>query len=116
MQRQKECELSGMFRRSSALAIRHRKSFAAIPSISLVLLGHTTRKVKLSHESQRELALEETEGKLEMLVSPKENGLKSLFKEVRVFKVCAIPFQGGQHSPENGVTPPLGLHTGASVR
>ena len=49
--------LSGMFRRSASLAIPHRKSFAAIPSLSLVLLGHTNRSVKLSHESQREIAL-----------------------------------------------------------
>ena len=42
-----------MFRRSASLAILHRKSFAAIPS----LLGHTNRTVKLSHESQREIAL-----------------------------------------------------------
>ena len=46
-----------MFRRSASLAIPHHKSFAAIPSVSLVLLGHTDRNVKLSHESQRELAL-----------------------------------------------------------
>ena len=49
--------LSGMFRRSASLAIPHRKSFAAIPSVSLVLRGHTNRSVKLSHESQREIAL-----------------------------------------------------------
>ena len=30
---------------------------------------------------------EETEGKLQMLLSPRKNGLTSLFKEVRVFKV-----------------------------
>ena len=30
---------------------------------------------------------EETEGKLKMLLSPRKNGLDSLFKEVRVFKV-----------------------------
>ena len=29
---------------------------------------------------------EETEGKLQMLLSPRENGLDSLFKEVTVFK------------------------------
>ena len=47
--------LSGRFRSSAALAIPHRKSFAAIPSVSLVLLGariatfrcHTNRSVKL---------------------------------------------------------------------
>ena len=49
--------LSGMFRRSASLAILHRKSFAAIPSVSLALLGHTNRSVKLSHESQRQIAL-----------------------------------------------------------
>ena len=31
---------------------------------------------------------EETEGKLQMRLSPRKNGLTSLFKEVRVFKVC----------------------------
>ena len=30
---------------------------------------------------------EETEGKLQMLLSLRKNGLTSLFKEVRVFKV-----------------------------
>ena len=49
--------LSGMFRRSASLAIPHLKSFAAIPSVSLVQLGHTNRSVFLSHESQREIAL-----------------------------------------------------------
>ena len=29
---------------------------------------------------------EETEGKLQMLLSPRKNGLDSLFKEVRVLK------------------------------
>ena len=50
-------ELSGMFRRSASLAIPHLKSFAAIPSVSRVHLGHTNRSVSLSHESQREIAL-----------------------------------------------------------
>ena len=50
-------QLSGMFRRSASLAIPHLKSFAAIPSVSLVQLGHTNRSVFLSHESQREIAL-----------------------------------------------------------
>ena len=45
-----------MFRRSASLAIPHRKSFAAILSLSLVLFGHTNRNVKLSHESQHEIA------------------------------------------------------------
>ena len=31
---------------------------------------------------------EETEGKPQMLLSPRKNGLTSLFKEVRVFKVA----------------------------
>ena len=48
---------SGMFRRNASLAIPHLKSFAAIPSMSLVQLGHTNRNVFLSHESQREIAL-----------------------------------------------------------
>ena len=46
-----------MFRRSASLAIPHTKRFAAIRSVSLVLLGHTNRNVKLSLESQREIAL-----------------------------------------------------------
>ena len=50
-------KLSGMFRRSASLAIPHLKSFAAIPSVSLVHLGHTNRSVFLSHESQREIDL-----------------------------------------------------------
>ena len=33
---------------------------------------------------------EETEGKLQMLLSLRKNGLTSLFKEVRVFKVGVI--------------------------
>ena len=33
-----------------------------------------------------ELPREETEGKLQMLLSLRKNGLTSLFKEVRVFK------------------------------
>ena len=52
--------LSGMFRRSASLAIPHLKSFAAIPSVSLALLGHTNRSVFLSHESLREIALAKT--------------------------------------------------------
>ena len=50
-------ELSGMFCRSASLAIPHRKSFAAIPSVSLVLLGHTNGNVKVSHESQHPIVL-----------------------------------------------------------
>ena len=53
-------KLSGMFRRSASLAIPHLKSFAAIPSVSLALLGHTNRNVFLSHESQHEIALVKT--------------------------------------------------------
>ena len=49
--------LSGMLRRSASLAIPHLRSFAAIPCVSLVLLGHTNRSVSWSHESQREIAL-----------------------------------------------------------
>ena len=33
---------------------------------------------------------EETEGKLQMLLSLRKNGLTSLFKEVRVFKVSLV--------------------------
>ena len=51
--------LSGMFRRNASLAIPHRKSFAAIPSVSLVLLAHTNHNVSLSPESKREIALVE---------------------------------------------------------
>ena len=40
---------AGMFRRSASLAIPHLKSFATIPSVSLVQLGHTNRSVFLSH-------------------------------------------------------------------
>ena len=32
---------------------------------------------------------EETEGNLQMLLSPRKSGLTSLFKEVKVFKVAA---------------------------
>ena len=46
----RQTKLSGMFRRSASLAIPHLKSFAAIPSVSLALLGHTNRNVFLSHE------------------------------------------------------------------
>ena len=49
--------LSGTFRRNTSLAILHLKSFAAMPSVSLVQLGHTNRNVFLSHELQREIAL-----------------------------------------------------------
>ena len=44
-------------RRSASLAIPHRKSFAAILSVSKVHLGHTNRNVSLSHEPQREIPL-----------------------------------------------------------
>ena len=37
---------------------------------------------------------EETEGKLQMLASPKKNSADTLFKEVRVFKVS-----GSKRSP-----------------
>ena len=50
-------DLSSMFRRSASLAILHRRSFAAILSVSLVLPGHTKRNVSGSHASQREIAL-----------------------------------------------------------
>ena len=49
------CSLCGKFLRSASLAIPHR-NFAAMPSVSLVHLGHTNHNVSLSHESQRELA------------------------------------------------------------
>ena len=37
---------------------------------------------------------EEAEGKLQMLLSPRKNGLDSLFEEVRVLKVCLRDGQG----------------------
>ena len=37
--------LSGMLRCGASLAIPDRKNFAAIPSVSLVHLGHTNRSV-----------------------------------------------------------------------
>ena len=37
---------------------------------------------------------EETEGNLQMLLSPRKNGLDSLFKEVRVFKVSCLRGKG----------------------
>ena len=46
-----------MFRCSASQAIPHLKSFAAIPSVSLVLLGHTNRNVLVSHELQRGITL-----------------------------------------------------------
>ena len=46
-----------MFRRSVSLAIPHRKSFAAIPSVPLVHLGQTNRSVSASHKSQHEISL-----------------------------------------------------------
>ena len=49
--------LSGMLRLGASLAIPHRKSFAAILSVSRVHLGHTNRNVLLSHKLQREIAL-----------------------------------------------------------
>ena len=36
---------------------------------------------------------EEAEGKLQMLLSLRKNGLTSLFKEVRVFKVAVRGYQ-----------------------
>ena len=49
--------LSGMFRGSASLAIPHLRTFASIPCDSLVLLGHTNRRVSLSYEWQREIVL-----------------------------------------------------------
>ena len=43
---------------------------------------------------------EETEGKRQMLLSLRKNGKTSLFKEVRVFKVCAARIED---SVSNGV-------------
>ena len=87
-----------MFRRSASLAIPHRKSFAAIPSVSL-LLGHTNRNVKLSHESQREIALDrlgtfKTDSLLQQGEVGEENG--PVFGRVCVFDVwqaarCELP-------------------------
>ena len=52
-----DVKLSGMFRRSALLAIPHRKSLVAIPSVSVVLLEHTSRNVLVSHEFQHEISL-----------------------------------------------------------
>ena len=50
---------------------------------------------------------EETEGKLQMLVSPRKDGLASLFKEDRVFKVLrAMGFLVSQHSQLGAIPPP----------
>ena len=49
--------LSGSLRRNASLAILHRASFAAIPSVSEVRLGHANRNVSVSHESHCEIAL-----------------------------------------------------------
>ena len=78
-----------MFRRSTSLAIPHLRSFAAIPSVSLVQFGHMNPSVFLSHESQREIAL------IEALSRPipyyqqgevgEENG--PVFRNVCVFDV-----------------------------
>ena len=46
-----------MLCRSASPAILRRKGFAGIPSVSLVLPGHTNRNVSVSYESQREIAL-----------------------------------------------------------
>ena len=40
---------------------------------------------------------EETEGKLQMLLSPRKNTLDSLFKEVRVFKETVIGEEQTRH-------------------
>ena len=53
-----------MFCRSASLAIPHRKTFAATPSVSLVLLGHTNRNVKLTHESEIALGTFKTDSLL----------------------------------------------------
>ena len=44
---------------SALLVIPHCESFAAILSVSLVLLGHTNGNVSVSHESHGEIALTE---------------------------------------------------------
>ena len=51
--------LTGIFRRNASPTIPHRRSFRrdAVNLLTLVLLGHMNRKVKLSHESQREIAI-----------------------------------------------------------
>ena len=53
----RDSELSGRFRRSASLALPHRRSFASIPSVSLVHLGHTNRNFLLPRGSLREIAL-----------------------------------------------------------
>ena len=83
---QATCDLSGMFRRSASLAIPHLKSIAAITSVSLVQLGHTNCNVFLSHESQREIALEHFQDRF--LTANRENGEKKTVLCVR--KVCVF--------------------------
>ena len=53
---------------------------------------------------------EETDGKLQMLLSPRKNGLTSLFKEVRVFK--APQFQEKRSRSEKAILGALGEFRG----
>ena len=78
-----------MFRGSASLAIPHLKSFAAIPSASLVQLGHTNRNVLLSHESQNEIALVEALSRLIPYCQQGEMGERHgpVFRKVCVFDV-----------------------------
>ena len=105
--------LSGMFRRSASLAIPHRKSFAAIPSVSLVLLGHTNRTVSLSHESQREIALVHALSRLLPDYRQEEVEKGSLFRRVSAFDisraVCIARFESVSASRD---TMPLSSHEG----
>ena len=81
-----------MFRRSASLAIPHLKSFAAIPSVSLVQLGHTNRNVFLSHESQAvKIALVPTKALSRPIpyYQQEENG--PVFRNVCVFDGFAGP-------------------------
>ena len=48
---------------------------------------------------------EETEGKLQMQLSPRKNGLDSLFKEVRVFKGWGLGLPEYARSPSTGNPP-----------
>ena len=53
-------EIAGGFEGSrikNASQLSQELTFTAIPSVSLVHLGHTNRNVSVSHESQREIAL-----------------------------------------------------------
>ena len=82
----------GIFRHNASLAIPHCKSFAAIPSFTIVLPGHTNRNVSLSHESRHEIAL----------VYHREVGEKKAF----VWQgLCFWHFAGHSHREDSNPNP-----------